>query len=103
MKRISNKQAREYVQRTEEFKGSNLSAEWKGKLYIVTSYGWYPLLVFDRLSGTWFENSTKYSPSTSRQLSNCHPWFETVKLDREAINRLVGEAHIFHTNESKAV
>jgi hypothetical protein len=65
------------------FKGSNLQGYWsddlKGnKIYIVKSYGWYPIYIFR--DGQWFQNFESYSSSTGRQISNSNPveWSEEL-------------------------
>ena len=64
---IANKQASTYVARRSLFKGSNLFSEMCGNAYVVYSYGYhFPLIV--HVGGKWYENSDKYSQSTSRHL-----------------------------------
>ena len=72
MDKIANKVCRLYVENRREFDGSNLFARNIGKLYIVYSYGThYPMFLFRK--GWWYENSDKYSNSTSRQHSQARP------------------------------
>ena len=75
-KRISNPQAGLYTTSLLPFKGSNLQAYWekdrKGvDQYIVTSYGWYPILIYK--NDTWYQVSNSYSSSTGRQLRHSIP------------------------------
>ena len=98
-KRIANKIARAFVQKAEPFQGSNLFGEydhveeWEGVIgwqnpYVVYSYGYhFPMFIF--LSGQWFENSDKYSVSTSKHQSQAHPMMDTVKLNTEDMKRLL--------------
>ena len=66
MDRIANKDCRSYVERKEEFEGSNLYARKIGKLYVVYSYGeHYPMFLFRK--GWWYENIDSSSRSTERQ------------------------------------
>lgn len=77
--RIANRDARQYVQRRVAFEGSNLYGTEVGGRYIVYSYGTHwPLFIW---SGQWYENADKYSSSTSRHRTYCHPLCGTHKLD----------------------
>ena len=74
MDRIANKDCRSYVERKEEFKGSNLYAEKIGKIYVVYSYGeHYPMFLFRK--NKWYENSDGSSRSTSKQRSQARPMY----------------------------
>lgn len=99
--RTSNKDARQYVQRKVEFKGSNTFAELLSPddgvatfRYVVYSYGHhYPMFVAewqagDRENATWYENSDRYSVSTSKQRSQLHPHTETTKCNTKAMKAL---------------
>jgi hypothetical protein len=91
--KIANKKARYQVSELNEFKGSNLKGVQQGKLYIVFSYNWYPLLVMDVRTGKWYENSTKYSPSTSRHLYYCKPYdIEPEKMEHKALVEMIESA-----------
>lgn len=88
-KYIANGKAREYVRKLEVFKGSNIWAEWyeQGmgadivKRYVVYSYRYtFPLFVYEPLSDTWYENSTRYSRTTSKHKTQLHPCVRTVPL-----------------------
>ena len=75
-KRISNPQAGLYTTSLLPFRGSNLEGSWgkDGKgvdQYIVTSYGWYPILIYK--NDTWYQISDAYSSSTGRQIRNSLP------------------------------
>jgi hypothetical protein len=89
--RTSNKDARQYVQRKVEFKGSNTFAEMQNSAgdtmrYVVYSYGYhFPMYIAewqvgDRENATWYENADKYSVSTSKQQSQLRPTSDTIKL-----------------------
>ena len=73
--RIANRNARDYTWSRQEFKGSNLFAEWVNEfLYVVYSYGkHWPLFIYDDRIGKWIGNHDKYSRSTSRHWSQAHP------------------------------
>lgn len=75
-KKISNINGYSYVAAKIPFKGSNVEGYWetnnKNKwIYLVKSYGWYPIFAF--IDNVWYEVNDKYSSSTSKQMSNVRP------------------------------
>ena len=75
-KTISNTKAWMYTMSQMPFKGSNLSSYWKDDskgvpVYVVLSYGWYPIFVYKK--GIWYQIVDSYSSSTGRQISNSNP------------------------------
>lgn len=91
MAKIANRQAREYVENLKEFKGSNLSGERIGQWYVVKSYGYYPILARNAINGMWYENSERYSVSTSRHLSGSRPYHvKPIYKTTTELNRMVG-------------
>ena len=88
-KYIANGKAREYVKEHKMFKGSNIWSEWyeQGvgdeviRRYVVYSYRYnFPLFIYEPLSDTWYENSTKYSRTTSKHKTQLHPCVPTKPL-----------------------
>ena len=78
-KKIANRDARNYVAGCKEFKGNNLFGEKRGQLYIVYSYGYHwPLFVCDMHNQVWYENTNKYSVSTSKHKNQTHPCVNTI-------------------------
>ena len=79
--KIANKDASEYINRCEPFKGSNTFAEkHTDNLYVVYSYGYhFPMYVYDYSIREWYENSDKYSSTTSKHQSQCRPRFEIAR------------------------
>ncbi len=73
MLRISNKNSAEYVENKVEFKANNVFAVDNGcNMYCVFSYGYhFPMYVY--VDGKWYENSDKYSVSTSKQQTQARP------------------------------
>jgi hypothetical protein len=73
--RTANKYASGYVDNKQAFQGSNLWGHWvRGHrddgIYAVYSYGpHYPALVFDATADQWFYNDDRYSPTTSKHMS----------------------------------
>lgn len=90
--KIANRKCKETVERTQEFKGSNLSGVNHGSLYVVYSYGWYPLFVYNRTQDLWLENSERYSVSTSRQQSQARPSCETVQASQVILRDMISRA-----------
>ena len=90
--KIANRDARKYVQSCTEFQGSNLFAVMRtdntgGWRYVVYSYGYHwPLFVYT--NGVWYENENKYSPTTSKHRSQCHPLGSTTLLPYDQIKTL---------------
>ena len=74
MQKIANRNGSEYTSKLVEFKGNNTFSEWKKEgCYVVYSYGYhFPMYVYKR--GEWYENSDKYSVSTSKQQTQLRPY-----------------------------
>jgi len=58
------------------FKGSNLEGYWTkdgrgNEIYVVDSYGWYPIYIFR--DDKWYTVTQRYSSSTSRQIRHSRP------------------------------
>ena len=89
MKRISNKNARKSVQTRNAFKGSNTYGDWySDDKYVVYSYGsHFPLFVW--YNGVWYENSDKYSVTTSKHKNQLHPLADTVKQSTSVLLALI--------------
>lgn len=78
----SNTNARPYVLKCEQFNGANnehsrngyaISGRKVGHLYVVLSYGYWPMFVCDPRTDTWFVNAHRFSSTTSKQSSQCYP------------------------------
>lgn len=87
--RTTNKESRAYVNDLTPFKASNLEGREEGNYYVVYSYGWYPIFAYSILSKQWFECDNGYSRSTKRQMLNCRPSSDTVKLSPESMKDLL--------------
>lgn len=89
--KIANRDARRLVEARQPFKGSHLFSEWNGdrSIYTVYSYGYHwPLVVYVAASGIYYLNTDKYSPSTSRHLTNCRPWGDCAELSEAQIKQV---------------
>jgi hypothetical protein len=78
----ANADARSYVLKCKEFNGAKnghsrngyaVSGRKVGHLYVVYSYGYWPMFVCDPRTDTWFVNAHRYSNTTSKQSSQCYP------------------------------
>lgn len=88
--KIANKNARQYVTERRPFTGSNLFAEQRsGDRYIVFSYGHHhPLFLHDGV--TWYENTTRFSVSTTRHAHYARPSAGgIVQVDTAKMHELV--------------
>ena len=84
-KKVANTNSSYYTTAKLPFQGSNLRAYWRddihGKpMYIVTSYGWYPIYLFK--DNKWYVNRDTYSISTAKQISNARPDMFEGKITR---------------------
>jgi|TARA_R100000458_G_C8206193_1_gene195135 hypothetical protein len=87
MKKTSNKNASQYVYKQMRFKANNLSGETviknrvdgygvpfaSDKLYVVKSYGYYPIFIYSFQTEKWYETEDRYSVSTARQMTQVRP------------------------------
>jgi hypothetical protein len=75
-KKTANVVSHMYTKAQLPFKGSNLEGFWKdtrdGKIYVVKSYGWYPVYIYK--DGKWYENAQRYGKATSKQMYNSQPY-----------------------------
>lgn len=92
MKKITNSQARKHVENLIPFKGNNLSGVVEGRLYIVLSYGYWPLFAYDMVTNRWFENTDKYSVTTSKHRSQSKPLLHTTGMTLDEMNNLIKSA-----------
>lgn len=84
MVRTSNRKCEEYIAQRKDFVASNLNGETTLRNYCVYSYKWYPLAIYIADEDTWYVNTEKYSPTTSRHLHYVKmgiegPWKEMTK------------------------
>ena len=92
MIRTSNIKCSEYVNNKIEFKANNIFSEHikKDKLYIVYSYGHhFPMYI--KYKNTWYENSDKYSVTTSKHTSQARPNKPTKLLNTSELKRLINK------------
>jgi len=87
--KISNCNARQFVQKLQEFKANNLWSEWvydvntdtKDARYVVYSYDrHWPLFIYEVCVDAWFENTSKYGVTTSKHKTQSNPHTDTTQL-----------------------
>jgi len=86
--KVSNKNARQYVDELKTFQGSNTFAiNDNENLYVVYSYGYhFPMYIYDRQAGMWIGNEDSYSVSTTKHQNQCSPsegvecWLHTDEM-----------------------
>jgi len=97
IRRISNKDARSYVQRRVEFQGNNTFArEVQTKhsvVYAVFSYGaHFPMFVAetdDNNTTHWYANTDKWSRTTSKHYGQLHPHVDRmVPMDTDRMKHI---------------
>ncbi len=72
--KTSNSRAKQLVNELKAFKGNNTFAEDNHTVYVVYSYGYhFPLYVYDKVLSVWYENTDKYSVTTSKHKSQLRP------------------------------
>lgn len=94
MPKISTCSCRCYVLSLQEFRCyGSLYARWETasdgtRMYAVYSYGeHWPLFV--NHDGTWYENSERYSVTTSKHRSLTHPLCDTIGVSCDELKRFV--------------
>jgi hypothetical protein len=95
--RVSNKDARSYVQRRVEFQGSNTFAREvctdHSVVYAVFSYGeHFPMFVAETDDNNvthWYANTEKWSRTTSKHQGQLHPLVERmVPMDTDRLKHI---------------
>jgi hypothetical protein len=91
--RIANSDSSSSAENFLDFQGSNLEGKTLSNGdYVVLSYGWYPLWYYSRRNSTWYGNSTKYSPSTSKQASQSRPTYNAIMLPKEQLEKVMANS-----------
>ena len=77
--KVQNRQCRQRVTNCQPFTGSNLSGvRVSGKLYVVYSYGHYPL--WAKINNQWYGHTGKYSSTTSAHQSGSRPESNNIHM-----------------------
>jgi len=92
--KVTNVSAGKYAYAKMPFEGTNVRGYWEKdrngvEQYVITSYGWYPILVFK--NGKWYSVSERYSRATAKQYSNVtrDGIYNTTTLRSKDLKRLV--------------
>jgi len=96
---IANRDARKYVNNLELFKGSNIFSMLKPSndnvhttRYVVYSYGThFPMYICEIApdgSRQWYRNIDKYSPTTSKHMTQCRPDADCLPMDTNSMRRI---------------
>ena len=86
--KTTNVTASDLVKHRVPFKGSNVTGELIGDVYVVTSYGWYPIFVYK--NGKWYKNSQGYSNTTKKQMRQVGPsGVEITPLTKDELTSLI--------------
>ena len=90
MQKTSNKNCQPLVEHRVEFKGNNIFSKWvNDNTYVVYSYGLhFPMFVFLAKEGTFYENSDKYSVSTSKQQTQARPCSSLYSIEKRNTKEL---------------
>jgi len=87
--RISNYEAKGWVNSRQEFNASNIHARWHGDRYVVYSYGdHFPMYIYDSSKHIWIGNADKYSVTTSKHQSQTRPYDVTFYCNTEAMQAI---------------
>lgn len=87
--KTSNSKCREFVRTCTPFKGNNLYGVEENNKFVVYSYGrHFPLFAY--VDGQWYENSDRYSVTTSKHRSQSHPLCDTTKVSTTELKNLIG-------------
>lgn len=89
MANVSNSKCRALVQSCVPFKGSNLFADaLDNGIYVVWSHGFHwPL--FAKVGDQWYENTDRFSNTTSKQRGQAHPHTETIKVSCAELKTII--------------
>lgn len=86
--RIANRDAREYTENMIPFIANNLEGKTLSNGdYVVLSYGYYPIWYYCKADNQWYGNSTKYSVTTSKQMSQSRPTYDAKMLTRNELEQ----------------
>ena len=91
--KISNREARECVEKRIEFNANNIFARWthSGRAYVVYSYGFHwPMYVFE--DGRWYANTDKRSVTTSKHTNQTRPrGVGIIEFDHAMIESIISD------------
>jgi|TARA_R100000501_G_C2620416_1_gene113672 hypothetical protein len=77
--RTTNRNCRSHVDNRTPFKGSHLSARYSSGVYVVYSYGWWPIYAY--IEGQWYGHKEGYSHSTAVHKTHAYPSGNIIMLE----------------------
>lgn len=90
VERVANTQSRDYSENLIPFKGNNLEGKTLDNGdYVVLSYGYYPIWWYCKAEGKWYGNSTKYSQTTSKQMTQSRPTYDAKMVTKNELTDLM--------------
>lgn len=90
VERVANTQSRDYSENLIPFKGANLEGKTLDNGdYVVLSYGYYPIWWYSKSEGKWYGNSTKYSQTTSKQMTQSRPTYDAKMVTKNELTDLM--------------
>lgn len=92
MIKTSNSNCRQYVQRRQEFQGSNLFGQQYNGVYVVYSYDYHwPLYAYVESEDQWYANYSKRSMTTTKHATLAYPCPDRpcVNLDKRQLEQLI--------------
>jgi hypothetical protein len=94
VERVANTQSRDYSENLIPFKGNNLEGKTLDNGdYVVLSYGYYPIWWYCKAEGKWYGNSTKYSQTTSKQMTQSRPTYDAKMVTKNELTDLMMKHH----------
>ena len=87
--KIANRNAQEQVKSLTPFEGSNLNATLSNRFYVVYSYGYYPIYIYDLINRVWFECTDKFSRTTAKHITQSRPTEETIKFNKHQMKSIL--------------
>ena len=94
VERVANSQSRDYSENLIPFKGANLEGKTLDNGdYVVLSYGYYPIWWYCKAEGKWYGNSTKYSVTTSKQMTQSRPTYDAKMVTKNELTDLMMKHH----------
>ena len=94
VERVANTQSRDYSENLIPFKGANLEGKTLDNGdYVVLSYGYYPIWWYCKAEGKWYGNSTKYSVTTSKQMTQSRPTYDAKMVTKNELTDLMMKHH----------
>jgi hypothetical protein len=103
--KTANSECKNYVLACDEFNGASnehsrngysIAGRRIGYMYVVYSYGYWPMYVCDTRNDVWFVNAHKFSVTTSKQASMSYPTGkDCMPLPTDELNDMLHRARMW--------